>query len=69
MFIVPMDTPGIRVVPMSLLGDHNINYTFYEETSAMPASAALVGGENQGWRLITNQLNHERVALCSPGIF
>jgi alkylation response protein AidB-like acyl-CoA dehydrogenase len=31
MFIVPMDTPGIKVVPMSLLGDHNINYTFYED--------------------------------------
>ena len=23
-----------------------------------------MGGENQGWKLITNQLNHERVALC-----
>ena len=25
----------------------------------------LVGEENQGWPLITNQLNHERVALTS----
>ena len=25
----------------------------------------LVGEENKGWKLITNQLNHERVALCS----
>jgi alkylation response protein AidB-like acyl-CoA dehydrogenase len=24
----------------------------------------LVGAENQGWKLITNQLNHERVAIC-----
>ena len=31
MFVIPMDTPGIRVVPMKLLGDHNINYTFYED--------------------------------------
>ena len=66
MFLVPMDTPGIRVVPMKLLGDHNINYTFYEDVR-VPATA-LVGGENQGWNLITNQLNHERVTLCSPGI-
>jgi alkylation response protein AidB-like acyl-CoA dehydrogenase len=66
MFVVPMDTPGIRVVPMSLLGDHNINYTFYEDVR-VPA-ANLVGGENNGWSLITNQLNHERVTLCSPGI-
>jgi len=66
MFIVPMDTPGIKVVPMHLLGDHNINYTFYEDVR-VPA-ANLVGGENNGWSLITNQLNHERVTLCSSGI-
>jgi hypothetical protein len=66
MFIVPMDTPGIRVVPMHLMGTHNINYTFYEDVR-VPA-ANLVGGENNGWTLITNQLNHERVTLCSPGI-
>ena len=66
MFLIPMDTPGIRVVPMKLLGDHNINYTFYEDVR-VPATA-LVGGENQGWNLITNQLNHERVTLCAPGI-
>ena len=66
MFVIPMDTPGIRVVPMKLLGDHNINYTFYEDVR-VPATS-LVGGENNGWTLITNQLNHERVTLCSPGI-
>ncbi|HEX3946472.1 MAG TPA: acyl-CoA dehydrogenase family protein [Acidimicrobiales bacterium] len=66
MFAIPMDTPGVRVVPMTLLSDHNINYTFYEDVR-VPASC-LVGGENNGWTLITNQLNHERVTLCSPGI-
>lgn len=66
MFIVPMDTPGIKVVPMHLLGDHNINYTFYEDVR-VPA-ANIVGGENGGWNLITSQLNHERVTLCSSGI-
>jgi 3-oxocholest-4-en-26-oyl-CoA dehydrogenase alpha subunit len=64
--IVPMDTPGVKVVPMELLGDHNINYTFYEDVR-VPLSS-VVGGLNQGWTLITNQLNHERVTLCSPGI-
>ena len=28
----------------------------------------LVGEENGGWGLITNQLNHERVTLCSSGV-
>ena len=27
----------------------------------------LVGGENMGWSLIVNQLNHERIALMSVG--
>ncbi|MGH9206847.1 MAG: acyl-CoA dehydrogenase family protein, partial [Acidimicrobiales bacterium] len=65
-FVIPMDTPGISVVPMHLMGEHNINQTFYEDVR-VPASA-LVGGENNGWPIITNQLNHERVTLCSSGI-
>src|SRR6266581_3873280 len=66
MFIVPMSTPGVKVVPMHLLSEHNINYTFYEDVR-VPAGN-LVGGENNGWSLITNQLNHERVTLCASGI-
>jgi 3-oxocholest-4-en-26-oyl-CoA dehydrogenase alpha subunit len=66
MVIVPMDTPGIRVVPMKLMGDHNINYTFWEDVRVPVAN--VVGGIDKGWSLITNQLNHERVTLCAPGI-
>jgi alkylation response protein AidB-like acyl-CoA dehydrogenase len=66
MFIVPMNSPGVKVVPMKLLGEHDINATFYEDVR-VPAGN-LVGGEDSGWNLITNQLNHERVTLCSPGI-
>ena len=66
MFVVPMDTPGIKVVPMRLMGEHNINQVFY--TDVRVPAARLVGGENNGWSIITNQLNHERVTLCSSGI-
>ena len=65
-FIIPTDAPGFKVQPMRLLGEHNTNYTFYEDVR-IPATN-LVGEENGGWKLITNQLNHERVTLCSPGI-
>jgi 3-oxocholest-4-en-26-oyl-CoA dehydrogenase alpha subunit len=37
--------------------------TFYEDVR-VPTSS-VVGDENRGWRLITGQLNRERVALCS----
>ena len=66
MFLVPMATPGITITPMHLLSEHDINQTFFDDVR-VPASC-LVGGENQGWSLITNQLNHERVTLCSSGV-
>jgi hypothetical protein len=37
--------------------------TYYSDVR-VPATS-LVGEENKGWALITNQLNHERVALTS----
>jgi alkylation response protein AidB-like acyl-CoA dehydrogenase len=64
--IVPLDTPGIKIVPMQLLSENDINQVFYDDVR-VPA-ANLVGGENNGWGLITSQLNHERVTLCSPGM-
>ena len=63
--IVPMDTPGITVSPLDLLGDHDINQVFFDDVRVPVANC--VGGENNGWKLITNQLNHERVTLCSSG--
>jgi alkylation response protein AidB-like acyl-CoA dehydrogenase len=67
MFLIDMKhTPGIRVDPLHLLSEHDINATYLEDVR-VPA-ANLVGGENNGWTLITNQLNHERVTLCSSGI-
>ena len=66
LFVVPMDTPGISLSPMSLLSSHDINQTYFDDVR-IPASC-LVGGENQGWNLITSQLNHERVTLCSSGL-
>ena len=64
--IVPMDTPGITLSPLDLLGDHDINRCS-STTSVVPVGNC-VGGENNGWTLITNQLNHERVTLCASGV-
>jgi alkylation response protein AidB-like acyl-CoA dehydrogenase len=44
----------------------NTNITYYEDVR-VPAKY-LVGEENGGWGLITNQLNHERVTLCASGM-
>lgn len=66
MIVVDMRSPGITVEPLSLLSTHNINATYFDDVRT-PADW-LVGGENNGWNLIVNQLNHERVTLCSPGL-
>ncbi len=58
-FVIPIDTPGITLEPLNLLSSHNINHTFFDDVR-VPASS-IIGEENQGWRLITSQLNRERV--------
>jgi 3-oxocholest-4-en-26-oyl-CoA dehydrogenase alpha subunit len=63
---VPLDTPGITIQPLSLLSEHNINAVHYDDVR-VPARY-LIGEENGGWGLITNQLNRERVTLCSSGV-
>jgi 3-oxocholest-4-en-26-oyl-CoA dehydrogenase alpha subunit len=66
LFVLPMDTPGIKVVPIQVMGESNINQVFFEDVRVR--ASTRVGAENEGWKLITNQLNHERVTLCSSGI-
>jgi 3-oxocholest-4-en-26-oyl-CoA dehydrogenase alpha subunit len=61
--IVPTDAPGFSWTPVRTMAGPTTSATYYSDVR-VPASA-LVGDENQGWPLITNQLNHERVALTS----
>ena len=61
--IVPTDSDGFSWTPVRTVAGTTTSATYYSDVR-VPA-AALVGEENQGWPLITNQLNHERVALTS----
>jgi alkylation response protein AidB-like acyl-CoA dehydrogenase len=65
--IVMVDTKanGFSLSPIHTLGGNRTNATYYEGVR-VPVSAR-VGRENEGWKLITTQLNHERVALSVPG--
>jgi len=60
------NTAGIRVDPLDLLSVHDIAAVFWDDVR-VPAGN-IVGGINRGWRLITGQLNRERVTICSAGI-
>jgi hypothetical protein len=66
MIIVPTNTSGFRCVPIKNMGDMNTNQTFYDDVRVPVGN--LMGKLNGGWKLITNQLNHERVTLCSSGM-
>jgi alkylation response protein AidB-like acyl-CoA dehydrogenase len=61
--IVATDAAGFSWTPVRTVAGTTTSATYYSDVR-VPASA-LVGEENQGWPLITNQLNHERVALTS----
>jgi alkylation response protein AidB-like acyl-CoA dehydrogenase len=63
--LVQTSLPGFKHSPIWLLGGGHTNATFYEDVR-VPASC-LVGKENEGWKMITTQLNHERVALAPAG--
>jgi 3-oxocholest-4-en-26-oyl-CoA dehydrogenase alpha subunit len=60
-FIVPTSSLGFSWRPLHTMPGISTFYTFYDNVR-VPASA-IVAGENQGWQLITTQLNFERAAL------
>jgi len=61
--IVPADAAGFSWTPVRTVAGVTTSATYYSGVR-VPVSS-LVGEENRGWPLITNQLNHERVALTS----
>ena len=63
--IVPTDAPGFSWTPIETVGGEPTSATFYDDVRVPVTN--LVGAENGGWRLITNQLNHERLAITPAG--
>jgi alkylation response protein AidB-like acyl-CoA dehydrogenase len=64
--IVDTSDPGYSWTPIITAdGSHHVNATYFNDVR-VPVDM-LVGEENQGWKLITTQLNHERVMLGPAG--
>ena len=61
--MVPTDAAGFSWTPVHTVAGVMTSATYY--SSVRVPATELVGEENRGWPLITNQLNHERVALTS----
>jgi alkylation response protein AidB-like acyl-CoA dehydrogenase len=60
-FLVPTSDPGFSCTPIVTVGSVVTTASYYDNVKV--PTTALVGGLNEGWRLITGQLNHERVGL------
>jgi len=64
--LVPADSPGFEFTPIKTLGGERTNATYFDNVRVPLEN--VVGEVNQGWKLITTQLNHERIALACPGL-
>ncbi len=61
--IVPTTAEGFSWTPVHTMAGPGTSATYYQDVRVPVGN--LVGEENAGWKLVTNQLNHERVALVS----
>ena len=64
-FIVDTKLPGFSASPIHTVGGGHTCMSYYENVRVH--ESMIVGGLNQGWGLITTQLNHERVGLAAFG--
>jgi hypothetical protein len=64
-FIVPADSKGFSASLIHTLGGSATAMSYYENVRVPKES--IVGGLNGGWKLITTQLNHERIGLAAFG--
>ena len=60
---VPTDVPGFSWTPLHTVGGNTTSTTFYDGVR-VPLDS-VIGEVDAGWRLLTSQLNHERVGLAA----
>ena len=61
--VVPTSSPGFKTTPIVTVGSVVTQATYYDEIRVPKDN--VIGEINGGWRLITSQLNHERVGLAA----
>jgi hypothetical protein len=65
MFLIPTSDAGWSCTPVMTLGGVRTNATYYDNIRVTEQN--LVGKLNEGWKLITSQLNRERLSLVNYG--
>jgi alkylation response protein AidB-like acyl-CoA dehydrogenase len=65
LILVPTSAPGFKVTPIVTVGDIVTTATYYDDVRVPVTN--VIGPLHGGWRMITTQLNHERVGLAALG--
>lgn len=63
LFIVDAKDPGYSHAPIHTVAGVDTNMTYYDNVKVSPDR--VVGKINGGWKVITSQLNHERIVLAA----
>ncbi|MCU1396843.1 MAG: Acyl-CoA dehydrogenase [Ilumatobacteraceae bacterium] len=58
MFLIPMDTPGIRIDPVHTMATERTNATFYDDVRV--GDECVLGEVNGGWHVMSVALSFER---------
>lgn len=58
MILIDAAAPGVEIRPVEVMGGWRVNAIFFDD-AAVPASD-VVGGEGEGWRVLSEALNVER---------
>jgi alkylation response protein AidB-like acyl-CoA dehydrogenase len=68
MFLLPMDTPGIRVDPVRTMATERTNATFYDDVRV--GDECVLGEVNGGWQVMSIALSFERGVMggTNPGV-
>jgi alkylation response protein AidB-like acyl-CoA dehydrogenase len=62
-FLVDLSTPGVTVRPIiDIQGEPDFGEIFFED--ARVPGENLVGGENEGWKVVQTMLSYERIAIA-----
>jgi alkylation response protein AidB-like acyl-CoA dehydrogenase len=67
MFVIPMDTPGVSVRPLTQMdGESKFNEVFFDDAEL--EDDALIGAVDQGWAVAIMTLGRERLTLGSQAV-
>lgn len=66
-FLIDMNSPGVEVRPILDMSGHAPEYNEVFLTDVRVPAGNLIGKEGQGWQMVVEQLQTERMSMAKPG--